>query len=87
MATTRWICTGTCFAAGVAATDSRPFLEGPSPVTLTISVMEGRKATDLAAAFRKLYGHAEDDQTTFGQVLEMDGQIDALLATPGWAVM
>jgi hypothetical protein len=50
-------------------------------------LMEGRKATDLAAAFRKLYGHAEDDQTTFGQVLEMDGQIDALLATPGWAVI
>jgi hypothetical protein len=49
--------------------------------------MEGRKATDLASAFRKLYGHAGDDQTTFGQVLDMDDQIDALTSSPGWGVI
>lgn len=49
--------------------------------------MEGRKSNELAAAFRRLYGHAEDDQTTFGRVLEMSDEMDAVTSQPGWAVI
>lgn len=49
--------------------------------------MEGRKSNELAAAFKRLYGHAEDDQTTFGRVLEMSEEMDQLMATPGWALV